>query len=1119
MTRIHTSLAGLLIALAPAIAIALALSPLPLAAQDDAPPARSPAEDKVLQRLLALPHDRQQQVFDALGVTSPEGYFNCVCRAAGYGSSSASQYYHPDTIGDYDPRYSCNHPGPPCIVSGYGCTRHPMPSDPAVWDRCRPGGGDGDGPGFLDQVLAAVPRPEDSPAPTGPAAPTASPPARDDCSFGKLVSFAGLERATGAGAFTPVTAAALGQGIQAGDTLRTGPDGYAILSGDGLEIGPGTVVQFGREVGEAASEAIDAVQDAWADRERIEAETVESVLGFDLRGFEKTTQALWDKGYAQPDQPWLPTYVHTGADHAVLRRGQELLERHGECVGATHLKLLLDAHQDDWTDTAVLRLAGSFLATKLIPNKPGFADKLLQWKPGVKLPGLGELSKGLDLLSVADDSYKFFAGSAKGQVGRWKLAAFERGRDLMWDGDEINDQILHNKARIAAHRQTIAEIQAQIRQEARDYAAETKRLLATEDADLARELARLDGFTDPSDPAQWAAILGPESGFDRGTLGPGKTPTAGDFYAEVAALKDRARAGTNTAKLAIQAAQATREGASYAQHLYRIHGLLVEIARNGAEAEVLDQTLRPIAAGKCGELLKRERERAARERDRHCRMRMEFDGRVRAGSRGQAKPVLAPGLMGFTFGGGTRVIPEGTWYEVARDGDTGQLRVFEGRVSLLHPSGATQTIAAGQQISLPDGTLSPLPEGAEEAGVMLHGLPAGHWPLDDGSITGKGPFALALAGDNTPLNGWLWQAPGTASTLTAGPTPDAVDLTLSAPHGFGDGRWDAPRLLRKMTGDFDLVTRLDGIEATGKVGVDLLLYAPGVGLGVTSGQIDDPRTAGADFLRLDMVRSDPDGTLQVPGFDGTPAALPTSDRSDGTWLRLSRRGTLVTTHVSPDRRQWTLVGRHAPTLPDTLWAGLVVHGAGPARVTLSSTGTNALLQHLSPLPLADFTLPQGLAEATDAGVLPIHLSGADQITIAGTQPFMGDLDITLQLSQLAPVDRAALGLALSGPQGVALETLLRADETGMMLLRPGQGALPVGTEAFLRLSRQGGELSAWAWTGEDWSLIAQDEIQTETPLFLDITSLAPAGNPALARIAVPRIAIGALARATPAPPD
>lgn len=93
-------------------------------------------EGELIKRVQGLNHAKMQAVFNRLGVHPTLNFYHCLCKAAGYGSSGTSQLYHPDTIGKYDPRYSCNHPGEPCVVAGYGCTRHPLPSEPDIWEGC-----------------------------------------------------------------------------------------------------------------------------------------------------------------------------------------------------------------------------------------------------------------------------------------------------------------------------------------------------------------------------------------------------------------------------------------------------------------------------------------------------------------------------------------------------------------------------------------------------------------------------------------------------------------------------------------------------------------------------------------------------------------------------------------------------------------------------------------------------------------------------------------------------------------------------------------------------------------------------------------------------------------------
>lgn len=137
--------------------VALLLTLLPAASiPATGHPGRTADEQRVLRGIVKLPHEREQAVMQKLGVVSTEGFRNCLCRRAGYGSSSTSQFWHPGTIGKYDPRYSCNRPGDPCVVSGFGCSRHPAPSDLAVYEGCAQAYPGEDGENLLDQALRSI---------------------------------------------------------------------------------------------------------------------------------------------------------------------------------------------------------------------------------------------------------------------------------------------------------------------------------------------------------------------------------------------------------------------------------------------------------------------------------------------------------------------------------------------------------------------------------------------------------------------------------------------------------------------------------------------------------------------------------------------------------------------------------------------------------------------------------------------------------------------------------------------------------------------------------------------------------------------------------------------------
>lgn len=90
----------------------------------------------IRKRLARLNHTKFLDTMKTLKLTLSDPFLDCLCRNAGYGSPGTRQFYHPGVIGEFDERYSCQQPGEPCVVAGYGCTRHPLPNKQSVWDMC-----------------------------------------------------------------------------------------------------------------------------------------------------------------------------------------------------------------------------------------------------------------------------------------------------------------------------------------------------------------------------------------------------------------------------------------------------------------------------------------------------------------------------------------------------------------------------------------------------------------------------------------------------------------------------------------------------------------------------------------------------------------------------------------------------------------------------------------------------------------------------------------------------------------------------------------------------------------------------------------------------------------------
>lgn len=96
----------------------------------------SDADQRALEALLPLNFKKHSAVMKELGIEPAGNFYDCLCRQARYGSSNTRQFFHPGRIGEYNPRYSCNQAGPPCVVSGYGCSRHPLPKDSDIYAYC-----------------------------------------------------------------------------------------------------------------------------------------------------------------------------------------------------------------------------------------------------------------------------------------------------------------------------------------------------------------------------------------------------------------------------------------------------------------------------------------------------------------------------------------------------------------------------------------------------------------------------------------------------------------------------------------------------------------------------------------------------------------------------------------------------------------------------------------------------------------------------------------------------------------------------------------------------------------------------------------------------------------------
>lgn len=91
----------------------------------------------ITEKLPALNHAKLEALMQRIGKKVPKNLYNCLCKQDGGGAAmGVSVSYHPQFLEPYSDKYSCNHEGAPCMASGMGCWRFPLPSDSKIWNYC-----------------------------------------------------------------------------------------------------------------------------------------------------------------------------------------------------------------------------------------------------------------------------------------------------------------------------------------------------------------------------------------------------------------------------------------------------------------------------------------------------------------------------------------------------------------------------------------------------------------------------------------------------------------------------------------------------------------------------------------------------------------------------------------------------------------------------------------------------------------------------------------------------------------------------------------------------------------------------------------------------------------------
>lgn len=265
-----------------------------------------------------------------------------------------------------------------------------------------------------------------------------------------------------------------------------------------------------------------------------------------------------------------------------------------------------------------------------------------------------------------------------------------------------------------------------------------------------------------------------------------------------------------------------------------------------------------------------------------------------------------------------RITPFGTDYELTiNDDGTSSVHVFHGAVRVHNDADQSFWVDAGETLHLPQNTTSDS-SGAVDLGCLVGGairidqIPVDTEPQRFGTILGD--FA-----EDRVSGSWLWQDPGSDVTLR---TPHAGVLELTVPNNndFAESRDQGPRLLHKVTGDFDFTIEVEPhCQGSHGAAFDFVVFAPGSYVGALSRQFEFDGHL-AHFKKLGgwslqqgksklavFQRQDPDDWPEAPN---RPIKF-----------RLQRMDDEFVSFWSLDGIHWTLCQRDFLPLPETIWVG------------------------------------------------------------------------------------------------------------------------------------------------------------------------------------------------------
>ena len=913
----------------------------------------------------------------------------------------------------------------------------------------------------------------------------------------------------------PYMPAQPGLAVLSGDTIAT-EDGFGSLTltmdnhGASVWLAPGTAVTMNE-----ADQAIPGTEQvslwfrpsgvAVPQGEQVAEATID--LGYPqwLRELKRLVEGLSTQNYIMPHG-----YTEDETDHlwwlnfkeaTLLEAYNRIKDQGNPCEAATEFRLFMDSKQGQWTMLNAadrgMDLFSDLAMTWILPNEWNALDHFVRTVLA-PLPILGQVANFKNVKDTYERIMKELVYDTASQRAAQSLAVFEKSRG--WTAEQVQDRNRSLRDGIEASKRTITE--------ARQKAEDTIRQLN-------------DTYNG----------LGCETGFD--LQGP-------------------------QAELCLQAKRELEAGSRRARFDYEALFRREMASILTSEAEISDLTTYrlPVAQGDCSSL-KRSGPAQSQEEPGFC-VPKPAQMILRTGA---AQILRSKGFTPlFIYIGDTWIIPKGTEFFVEKLGEDGAVvRVFDGEVEVMAADGRRLTVFAGQEAILPEGSISPLSAEDYHTG-FVSGLPLATLPLDDWAPQPYGtrialfrpPFdpvnkslaqALAMSdrvlygrpvlqralaqvlgrfspvvGSGLPLD-WVWQdtdanhsryAPGqrAGDATWEVPAPGVLRVTVPNENEMWGARDDAPRLLHKVTGDFDLEAEML-LECAGLHFAisEFVLFAPGFSLGYLGGQFY-PEELKSQYLLLGGAWYRYQNLNRLP-LANRPLERGVDPGEEPVLVRLSRRGDIVKAYWSRDGGQtWNLSTREELALPETLWVGWLFKRMAwdglydqPAVTTLGNIRLKSA--PLGSMLDTQWDVASGGGEVIAGETELLMLQDGSQpgyVQAYSPWPIEGDFDLTVRY-QASPVDiqpgqERYIHVAVTSndeSNHAYIRNVLTADRHWYnvdMAINGGwyhyREAPTTDESGFLRLVRQNGLFSAYYQQDGEWVRLDEWQESFTDPVYLDL---------------------------------